>query len=515
MFRLDNSNFLDRTINYFNPKQGVKRLKNRLYLEKLSAYSGADASRAPTKRWNPSKGDADVDDLPSLDALRARSRDHYRNAPLVRGAIDTMDYNVIGSGLKLQSKIDYKIIGISEDQAREWEELAEFEFRLWAESKDCDAERVNSFYELQNKAFISALLSGDIFATLPYIERNKSYSLAIQLIEADKVSNPDAKSDTTSIAGGVEIDEYGAPTAYHINKVHPGGLSYVNSWVKVPAYGEKSGRKNVLHLFESTRPGQKRGVPTLAPVIENLKQLTDYTNAELMSAVVSGLFTVFVKSETGELPDGIEQDDAPGADYALGAGAIVGLADGEDITTANPGRPNPNYDPFVASIVKQIGAALQVPYELLTKHFSSSYSASRAALLEAWKAFRTRRQWFASNFCQPIYEEFLYEAILTGRIQAPGFLEDEAIRKAYCTADWNGTTPGQLDPVKETQASEMRVKSGFSTRQKESAEMNGTDFAKNVAKAKKENALMIDAGLTVSVENEIEEKPKKEEKKDA
>jgi capsid protein len=73
-------------------------------------------------------------------------------------------------------------------------------------------------------------------------------------------------------------------------------------------------------------------------------------------------------------------------------------------------------------------------------------------------------------------------------------LEDPAVRKAYCGAKWNGPTPGQLDPVKETTAAEMRVKAGFSTRTRESAEMNGSDFGQNVKKAKNENEAMREAG---------------------
>ena len=57
-------------------------------------------------------------------------------------------------------------------------------------------------------------------------------------------------------------------------------------------------------IFDSERAEQYRGVPYLAPVIESLKQLTRYTEAELMSAVVSSFFTAFVKTEadTGENP---------------------------------------------------------------------------------------------------------------------------------------------------------------------------------------------------------------------
>ena len=65
----------------------------------------------------------------------------------------------------------------------------------------------------------------------------------------------------------------------------------------VPAYGAQTGRRNAIHLFERRRPGQSRGVPYLAPVIETLKQLDRYTEAEIAAAVVAGLFAVFVKSE--------------------------------------------------------------------------------------------------------------------------------------------------------------------------------------------------------------------------
>lgn len=489
------SNFIDKAVTYFSPKNGLRRLQNRALMEKLESYNGASTSRNALKSWTSPKGDSDTDDLPDIPQLRIRSRDQYRNAPIVKGAIDTKAYNTVGAGLRLQSRINADYLGMSPEEARVWEKNTEFEFRIWSESKNCDAERTKNFYELQSVAFISTMLSGDVFALLPYIDRQSLYSLTVQLIEADRVSNPREGQDTSRIAGGVEVDEYTAPVAYHINKSHPNGLSNIQEWVRVDAWGAKTGRQNVIHLFEATRPNQRRGVPILAPVMENLKQLTDYTNAELMAALVSGMFTVFVKSESGSLPAPMGGDGEEEADYNLGSGAIVGLSPNESIETADPGRPNVNFDPFVMAIMKQIGSALQVPYELLIKHFSSSYSASRAALLEAWKAFKTRRTWFAANFCQPIYEEWLYEAILTGRIQANGFIEDEAIRKAYCNAEWNGPTAGQLDPLKETQAAEARVQSGFSTRSKEASEMNGTDFAQNAKMAIKEGELMREAGL--------------------
>ncbi|MCB0259049.1 MAG: phage portal protein, partial [Calditrichaeota bacterium] len=181
-------------------------------------------------------------------------------------------------------------------------------------------------------------------------------------------------------------------------------------------------------------------------------------------------------------------------------GAIVDLLPGEDVTIANPARPNVGFDAFVTAVSRQVGAALELPFELLLKHFTASYSASRAALLEAWKFFRVRRQWAASKFCQPVYEEFLVEAILSGRISAPGFFDDPAIRAAYSKAQWIGPSQGQIDPVKETQASIMKIDAALSTRSIETAAIGG-DWEANYRQLSREERMLREAGLKNTTDN--------------
>ena len=123
-------------------------------------------------------------------------------------------------------------------------------------------------------------------------------------------------------------------------------------------------------------------------------------------------------------------------------------------------------------------------------HFTASYSASRGALLEAWKLFRYWRSWFAENFCQPIYEEWLSEAVMKGRIQAPGNYDDDYTRKLYAWSTWTGPAQGQLDPVKEVNASILKVQHGFSTYQRETGELTGEDFDLNMKALKRERSLI-------------------------
>lgn len=504
---------LDSFIEYVSPEKALRREHARYKLDaiKNSGYGeyGASRTKKSLKGWLSPGGSAIEDIHDNLSTLRVRSRDLMCGVPLANGAIKTYRTNVIGSGLVPKPTIDAEALGITDEAAAEIGKSIAREFYLWAESVDCDSERMATFYELQQLAFMNWLMSGDVFAVLQTKHRGQNpYDLCIQLIEADRVCTPGNEYGIEyddKIVGGVEVDSNGEVVAYHIANHHP--LSYRMSvdrkWTRVEAFGKKTGRRNVLHVMSRERIGQRRGVPMLAPVIEALKQIGRYTDAELVAAVVNGYVSVFIESENdsalpplGELPspnDALEVDKPDKSTIELGPGAIIDLAPGEHANAVSPGRPNTSFDGFVSAIAKQIGASLELPYELLMKQFTASYSASRAALLEAWKSFKMWREWMVEKFCQPIYEEWMAEAVAKGRVDAPGFFTDPAIRKAYCYAEWYGPTQGQLDPVKEVTAANLRVTNGFSTRAKEAMELTGTDFLDNMRTAKNEYKLMKEA----------------------
>lgn len=504
-------NLIDKTIAVISPKTALKRDVSRKKLEILNyGYSegGASHVKKSMKGWVGRSRTPKEDINDNLDILRQRSRLLYMTAPIATSAIKTNRTNVVGSGLKLKSRIDHKFLGLSEEQAAKWEKHVENEFSLWADSKFCDATRVNNFYEMQQLALISWLMNGD---GIGLVKRQNStswfpYSLCIHLIEADRISTPNDYSKNlhsvnptgrNKIYSGVEVNQNGSIIAYHIannylDKFIP------TKWVRVKAFGTNTGNPNILHLMESERCEQYRGVPYLAPVIEALKQITRYTEAELTAAVVTAFFTAFIK-QTGSTNENafgeqiVEEDRIDDVDpnsYEMGPGTINVLGVNEDVVIADPKRPASGFDGFVTAIIKQIGAALEVPYELLTKSFLASYSASRAALLEAWKAFKMRRTWFANDFCQPIYDMWLAEAIAIGRVKAPGFFNDPLIRKAWTRAEWIGPAPGQIDPVKEVKAASLRVENGFSTREKETTELTGGNWDDNITQISREKEML-------------------------
>lgn len=495
------ANLLDRVVGYFAPQRAARRMRARMFMAIVGSFVGASYTRRSLSNWFVSPASADEDTVDDLETLRARSRDMVRNTPLATGAVNTVVMNVVGTGLSLLPRPDWEALGMTEEQADEWTAQVEREFRVWAESAECDVTRTQNFYGLQSLAFRSALESGDVFVLLPMMEsRTNPYALRVQVVEADRVETPTGKRENAGnkIVAGVEMEANGAPVAYHVLRNHPGSMVGIKrEIIRVPAFGERTGRRNVLHIFERTRPGQTRGVPYLAPVIEPLKQLDKYTESELMAAVVASLLTVFVKSETGDgfaPPAGEQSSDS---EIKLGTGTIVDLAPGEDITTVSPNRPNTAFDPFVQSVLRQIGVSLGLPFEVLIKHFTASYSAARAALMEAWKFFKLRRELLAQTFCAPVYEAWMEEAVAMGRIVAPGFFDDPARRMAYLQADWIGDAPAQIDPTKEVDAAAKRLEIGVSTLAEETMQLTGGVWKDKHREQVKERRMRERDGLIV------------------
>lgn len=501
------------------------KIKNTGYSE-----GGASHTSGILKEWNPRKSSANADIGANLDTLRNRSADQAINTPVGAAAINTTAMYTIGAGLRLFPRMKYKLLGWTAEKAREWNKRAAAEFDMWASSTLCDIRHRNNFYDLQDILYKAYMTDGDSFVLLRRgVDPNMPYTLRLQAVEGNRVSNPmgrdywgiegpgavemRAPNSNNRIINGVEVDANGAIVAYWIANKAPYDFTSLEltDWQRVKAFGGRMGMPNVLQISHDERPDQYRGVPYLAPVLEQLKQVSRYSKAELTSAIVKSFFALFFVSENtnnsisdvlGDPTYDDEDIDAMApvvnpAEYQLGPGTMNALPKGVDVKSVDASNSQSTFEPFVKELIKQIAAAIGQPYEVLMKSFNSSYSASRAALLQAWEQYKLRRVWFTRDLCQPVYEIWLAEAIASGRIEAPGFFEDPVLRYAYCNAEWYGPSMSILDPVKDINGSALRTTYGLSTREKEAAEMTGTDFEENIEQLKIEKTMIENAGLTM------------------
>lgn len=476
------------------------------------SHGGASLTRQALRGYNPVKSSSKSDVDANLNVLRNRSADMYINSPLGASAINTSRAHIIGAGLTLSAKINYRILGMSAEQAIEWQHSTKAEFDLWADSLECDLYRKNNFYDMQDIAFISYLVDGDAWAAIKYRKPKNDfpYCTRVQLFEAARVCNPGTfptagnvpyllvekrnQKNGNRIINGIEIDNDGAVVAYWIANRYPYDPVDCSQleWARVEAFGRRTGYQNILQISHEERPEQYRGVPFLSPVIEELKQVSRFTDAELTAAIIKSYFTLFFKTQSqgagglgaGGLPEAYgpeEKIDFSKYIFELGAGTMNELPPGYDVQTVDASRTLSVFEPFVNALVSHIGAALGIPSEVLLSRFQSSYSAARGAMLQFMAVAHARRTWFARDFCQPVYERWLAEAVAIGRIRAPGFFDSPLLRKAWSRADWFGPVMGMLDPEKEVRAAKLREEYGYSTGEREAAEMTGTTYSENIA----------------------------------
>lgn len=516
-------NLRERVLFMFSPDAGQKAFSERARREAAEATRQAEPTMAATGYgnhgasrtinsligWRAAGGSAEDDIDLHGSLLRTRARDLYAGGGLARSGPATLKTGVVGWGIQPKPKIDGEALGMTDDACDEWERQTLREFRLWAENVLCDAERQQNFYGLQQLAFLSELMSGDAFVLFGMKPNKRTpYQTVIRILEADRVSTPGSADESESkeaagggrIVDGVEIDREGAVVRYHITNRH--GLSdnatQAVEWTTIDAFGADTGYPNVLHLMTHERPEQRRGIPFVAAMIEQIKQLDRYITSELAANVVSAMLTAFIvdKEDDGKtgLEDAVNEGEKVTDDelkLELAPGAIYALPPGKDVKDINPIRNNTAFEHFVSTFETIIGASMEIPKEVLIKKYESNYTAARGALLDFWRTVRVYRTAFNFAFNQPVYEQWLSEAVAIGRIDAPGFFDDPAIRRAWCGCIWMGASMGHVDPLKEVKAATERIANNITTQEQEASEYNGNDWQANIRQRRKEMDALV------------------------
>jgi len=444
------------------------------------------------------------------------------DAPVIKGLYNTLVTNIVGDGLRPEPTPDAEYLGMTREQSNAWKSNV---LRLWeafAESTGCDASRENNFYELQRLACWAQFESGDVFVTMPRFRRgNELFALKAQVIEADCVADPDSieRQEFEKLGydcyGGVERTKWGNVAGYWFYTGHPlairrrAGFRYHDHewprWFYIPAYGAETGLPNILHLMEAQRPGQRRGVPMIAPIIPLILVLDRYVKAEVIAAEVQSLFTVMIESETPEAMAGQfaasegDSNSDPETEIGLGPGIIQFLRPGDKASAFNPSRPTTAFAHFIESVLQMMGPAVSMPYEVLVQKYQSSYSASQAAMNHARANFKVKRTAFNNDFNQPIYEALIDEAVARGMLDAPGYFDNPLTRRALTRAKWAGPAMLGIDALKDVRAGIERVTMGFSTAAEVCAELTGGDYTENLSVRAREIDAARAAGLLPAV----------------
>lgn len=477
-------------------------------------FLGARTNRQNTRGWMPGARSPNYDTIGDQVPLRARARDAVRNFPLAKSTIITFVACGIGVGLKPAPRIDARYLGLTDDQKESLERDILRHWDAWSSSRWSSFDGTLAFNAQQRLSFSARLINGDHWV----IKRRRAipgtpYTLSLQHIEADLVSTPDSQISNLTIRDGVEFDDNGVARAIYIANHYPHDplFSGAKAWARVPLYDDQ-GAAIVLHNVGDRRAGQARGVTLFDATIETLKALADFAENELTAALNDSVFTVLFKSPRGAklLPDMVAIDPETGLPITsdmvgttvertpkipLGAANVVNIFEDESAEKLESTRPSKLFEPFDTAMVKKYAAGVGLPFELIMRHFTASFSASKGAIIEGWRVIRKERGTDIDNVGTPTWSWFLEDLAASGLVAMPGFFQDHLARAAYSRVQWSGPVPGHLNPAQEADAAKTRMDTGITTLEAETAEYNGSSWEDNHPQSAKEHRVRLAAGL--------------------
>lgn len=494
------------------------------------AYQGASKTSRELGLWQPSNRTADQDLIPAKRLADARVRDILRNDGYVQSGQAIHKDNIVGSQFLLNAKPNSSVLfgKLDEKWEEDFQEEVEEKFTLWAESDAnwIDSTRHNSFTMLVRQAVATYLACGEVIAAVDWSRDDKElrpFNTSIRMIDVDRLSTPMLRMRDPFVIGGVELNDRHIATAYHIRKASNSNYNRAEAyeWERIEAR-KPWGRPQFIHLFEQQRANQTRGISEMAAGIRETHMARQFRDVMLQNAVVQATYAAVIESDlpAADIFARLMAGDTS-ADEAIknGLGAHLALmsefmqsADqmqmngvripalplGSKLHMQAAGQGGPLGTDFEQSLLRNIAALLGVSYEQLSKDYSeTNYSSARAAMTETWKFMVSRKKVVADRFANIIYRLWLEEAINKSVITSlprkmgsdSAWLYAPLAMEATCACEWIGAARGQIDELKETQASVLKIKHKLSTYEREIARSNGGDWRRElrqIAREKKE-----------------------------
>lgn len=434
----------DRIIGYFSPNRELRRAVARAKLDVFRRTYDA-AQTFNTDDWtSATKGGANKEAKPAQPVLRDKARDAYRNNPYAKRAVEVAVTETVGHGI---------VPNIKGKDPKHTDTLRAA-WKLWAESTMCDAEGLLNYYGLQAAVMSGAFGDGEVLARKYLVKeptvvttvdgpKNISVVTRIQLLESDFL---DSTKDDKKTVQGVEVDQYGKAISYWLYNVHPGeGQSAVSSRIA---------RTELLHIFQASRRGQKRGISQFHAVLRSLEDLKSYEEATLIRQKIAACFTVFITP--GENDTNLTQEQRTAQrqqDSAVEPGLIRYGNSGETINIASPPGMD-GHDSVVRYYLRRIAVGVGLTYELVSGDYSqSNFSSSRLSNQPLNKNIDNWR-WnlIIPQFCEPTFKWFLEWANLALGIDVTGV-----------TATWTPPAREFIDPSVEVESIKKAIRTGIKT----------------------------------------------------
>lgn len=325
-----------------------------------------------------------------------------------------------------------------------------------------EVRRSFDWLECQRLTLRSIANDGDIAALIT--DRRQ-----FEFVEAPRIATPtgQAKKKAASDRGntidqGVELDALGGPVAYYVGKWTPDGARISQALRRIP-------EESVVFAANRKRFSQTRGIPILTSTFAMIHRINDVNDSEAIAWQNLAKFAIGITRENGaeqaysESSAAPELDSRTSSDPELVAKRVVEIAEGiifhgkpgeriEPIARSLPGQQFPE---SVRMFLRLIGLPIGLPLEVILLDYSkTNYTASRAALEQAFRMFVAWQRWLKRKIYSPLYVAWLEWQIAAGVYPN---------RPSTFIHSWLAPEFPWVDHLKEAQAWGQRLDRGLAT----------------------------------------------------
>lgn len=488
-----------------------------------SGYEGASSDRQQTRNWStasiPAQGETDY----AREPLAARAQDLNRNNGKAKGSSRKLVDRTVGKGLRFRSRPDFRTLGVDVADAVSFGRGIERELNAWANGQrpQCDIKRRLNFGQIQRLLFRGRKINGETLVIMRWRpDRDTRYATCMQLLDPQRLSNPNNAPDTEYLRQGVELNDDGEPIAYWIRDAHENDFAALGkafSWTRVPRLDD-DGRLVCLHSFEDEREEQVRGVSVFAPILLAFRDVQRFSEAEIGAAIINAVFAGFIKSnfDPVAVAQSLELDTVdpatigetwqerrlammPEQGYRIGDNRVGTLPPGDEFEMNNNSRENGGFAEFEKAVDRGIAAGLGLDYPSFANNLEGvNYSSFRGGLLDVWRMVTADRFEFTSDTLLPIAGCVIQEAFERRYLVEPnGFPAFEEFADAYLAGSWIGPGRGTIDPMKEAAGHKMEAEFGLRSMTDISQE-RGYDYEETLDDLVMEQQMRDERGLNFS-----------------
>jgi capsid protein len=392
-------------------------------------FSGVNDSPARGRIWFPHVRQAEeIAPWERREAAR-QARWMQGNGGLAERIINGMSLHVCGRGFRARP--------LSAD--KDWNRLVKDAFHRHASSAEAfdRAGRVN-FYEAQVLVERQNYLTGEMFGLLT--ESEVSGRAMMAFYEAEQVGNPSDRR-VRSAAGDEDVWRDGI----RLNRDRrPVGYRFLT---EVKGEFEDMDARDVIHYYDYTRPGQRRGITKFLHALNHLKDVMETRGFIKHGIKARQSVGYYIKTLLGGTPTGLDagmgslldsewrktvdemRSNVPTQEF-FGGGEIGSLGVNQSLETIQHDSPGGNEQSFEGELLREVALGFGVFPELLFYVAKMSNQTSRLALEDLQKLLDYRQPRLARIFCTRYYLYWLSKELKAGRLPMPVVVDESG------EADW-------------------------------------------------------------------------------